>query len=918
MKDKEKNNKGIKESKELFKKFQFFDKIENEDEGDIECRVKYSLNEFLPIQMKTINKFIFMIGSPQNKGLRDENEMENVMIKVYRNKVLDEYKFFNKQFCFFEVYKVNPKITCLAAIGINENEDSSKHRVAMPVLKLYDFTNCFNKSACQGPALINVININSDKQIMISNMKSISCFAINENNTMASIGLSNGKVILIESKITLEDNSPRVIRYLSDDRIKEAVTNIQFKLVNGSQMLFVTTLKQIFYFKIEEKKEEGEIIPESGIVSSCFDYYSNKNFLAFSNDSGLSMYSNFKKVAQWTFEGSILYLSFFNDYIVFLSNRNMESILQIFDLNNRYFAHFENTFDKILLVSCDKENLYALFETDIGKEVRIYQEKDNKDKFETFYKKGFYDTAYTYAKNLNYDGKTLAEISNRHAKYLYKGLEYEKSIKEYIKTINYLDPSYVIQDFLDGSKLDNLIYYLEALHNNDRFKENCPHQEMKDYTALLLNCYIKQKQLDKLKDFLDKIDGNEKLIDIGTAIEVCKESDQADIALNIATKCGITESSIQILIELQEEYNSGLNSIVNEESIVKKYKLFLKYGEILLDKCPSETNKAICKLIGDIIVIRQSNNENAKLEIEEINYDTIIQIYHKKEKDFEKLLKFIMEKDINCPISIIHRQIEVYCKHKRTKELVNLLNKKEYIDRIDKNYILLLLSTNESNAEIVLLSEKMNLKHELFQLYIKYNEQQKIIDFCKATGKDDPSIWVQALAYYINQYSNVINQSNKHQIKEYIRTIIRQVLDNEIVSPSVLFEVLSKIKNFSISLIKDILNHHLSNLQKTYDENKKICDQNNKSIDKLQCEIKDLKQKSKLFNISKCTICNQQLYMPYIYFFCSHAFHPNCLNSELKDNNMKKECPVCAKSIYNKISYITYSNCSCFSETKAN
>jgi len=108
-------------------------------------------------------------------------------------------------------------------------------------------------------------------------------------------------------------------------------------------------------------------------------------------------------------------------------------------------------------------------ETDMNlKQIIRLKEKDNKDKFETFYKKSFFDTAYEYAKNLNYDKRKISEISKQHATHLYKKGDYAKSIDQYILTINYHDPSYVIQLFLDGSKLDHLISYLEALHNDGK------------------------------------------------------------------------------------------------------------------------------------------------------------------------------------------------------------------------------------------------------------------------------------------------------------------------------------------------------------------------------------------------------------------------------------------------------------------
>ena len=72
---------------------------------------------------------------------------------------------------------------------------------------------------------------------------------------------------------------------------------------------------------------------------------------------------------------------------------------------------------------------------------------------------------------------------------------------------------------------------------------------MKDYTALLLNCYIKQKHIEKLKEFVDGKDISTQLVNVETAIEVCKDTDQIDLALSIADKANMFESYIMLLID---------------------------------------------------------------------------------------------------------------------------------------------------------------------------------------------------------------------------------------------------------------------------------------------------------------------------------------------------------------------------------
>ncbi len=61
----------------------------------------------------------------------------------------------------------------------------------------------------------------------------------------------------------------------------------------------------------------------------------------------------------------------------------------------------------------------------------------------------------------------------------------------YLKTIGEEAPSYVIEKYLDVQNINLLIDYLEKLietpvRSSNLFGNN------KDYTALLLNCYIKE------------------------------------------------------------------------------------------------------------------------------------------------------------------------------------------------------------------------------------------------------------------------------------------------------------------------------------------------------------------------------------------------------------------------------------------
>ena len=66
----------------------------------------------------------------------------------------------------------------------------------------------------------------------------------------------------------------------------------------------------------------------------------------------------------------------------------------------------------------------------------------------------------------------------------------------------------MIQRYIEMQHLPYLIKYLERLIETPNLQQNMNFNAMsdynKDYTALLLNCYVKLKQNDKISELIDK------------------------------------------------------------------------------------------------------------------------------------------------------------------------------------------------------------------------------------------------------------------------------------------------------------------------------------------------------------------------------------------------------------------------------
>ena len=736
------------------------------------------------------------------------------------------------------------------------------------------------------------------------------------------ISFSEGNDILYEVKCDdiynlMNAKERKIVAIKSPDT--KNITNIKYLRINNNQYLYFTTTEGTFYKNCLEAQPVlvGDQNMHSGAEEKNFDVSPDKILLSTPGTYYLEEYSYFAdesrylKIRSKVFDKPTKFLNIFKGYQVFVLYEENICTFCVYDPNNNIFVSYNNGLNNILSVLTDKEKIYVLTENSNMKKIVCFKEKDNKEKFDTFYKKNFYETAFNYAKSLGYDKKKLSEISKLHAEHLYKKGDYEKSIEQYKQTINHLDPSYVIQKFLDGSKLNFLIDYLEALQNNEEFKRNCIPERLKDFTALLLNCYIKQKQIKKLKEFVESKNINDE-VTIKTAIEVCKDTNKIDLALSIAQKAKMVESYIQILMDIKNDFAQSLDFIKTLTDIEQKFNLLLKYGEKFIEKKDviDDAMKVITSIVNDIIIIRNKDPcPKEEEKIKNLNYEKIISIFITKESEekLETLLDNIMNKDKDCPKQIILRRIELYVdRYAETRygsEIVDkireILVNEKFKNKLDKNYLLMLFKISGFSQGVTELSKIMELDQDLLQIYMETHEYQKINSSCDAIMKKyagsnkKVNYWLQALNYYIS----ISTQTTKGYLGDYIIEVLDHLANSkeEDFSPMILLDILDKARSnhghiIEFKVIKKYIIDWIKKQQESLKNDKKITEENYSKIEQNNQQLKELQVKAKPYNLSKCSICGQPLDIPFVYFTCGHGFHQLCINGESYE---EIECSTC-------------------------
>ena len=950
------------------RKFQFFEKVnkpvsENEKENikDNNELNKEKLNITLdnisingPKQMHTIDGYIFINGKAAYKK---EGVMvrENLIMKILDNEVIDEFRIFNVVYYDFCIKKYEEKpYFIIVGSSFYENFDNGEKEVFMMTsIKIYNATT-FIKSknkieieiekgiqtgAEPYPKFLNkqikllkrlsdgkLVCEKEEKMEKYESFQNINAFSINDNFTHAAISIEGvGNILVYGYPNLIECNTNEInMIYLPKIRYGERevnITNLEFAILNiqneMKRVLYATTGNSIYYYiwKYETENTSNsennimlrELSQERiGAYSGCISVKGSSLLIGSSNDDFIGEYNNLEFGKTWFFDGKKTFIDYYNDYILFAIFGESESYLEIYDRKNQFFVYYQADKKRIISVCHDNNYIYILYEESLNKKfIRQLKEKNNKDKFETFFQKKFFDDAVLYAENLGFDKKKISEISRKHAEYEYSKGNYEKSIDEYIKTIQYYEPTLVIQKFLEKTKLKYLVKYIESIIYNMDFKVR-DIEENKNYTTLLLHCYIMQEEIDKLKDFIDKKGQFFSKEIIKTVIDVCIETENIEMGLSIAKQYKMIEDYLRILIIHLNNYDEAINileeteknefDITNQDKI-KLYHIFSEYflkNEEGKEDYSDKFFESVLKFI-----------ENNKKTIDKKDVVKLIEIFMDSDKFFKVLFGIMESYDLDYNKEMIHRRIQLYLddleKDKKNKayenEIIDIIKNEKYISKYDSQYLIMLFKKNNFLEGIEILSEIHKYNQDLLYIYMEKKEYDKIINLCKNYGVSEHSFWGTSLNYFISKDNRKnLTKEETEKINNYLEIFLKGLFQSKIMNPINILDIIyEKNNDIPFYIINNLMIKSLENDINSIENEEKNYNEFDTKIEETVNEIKELKTKAYTFNLIKCCECRLPIELPTIVFKCGHGFHTSCINTNITDET---ECPKCKNKKY--------------------
>ena len=629
-------------------------------------------------------------------------------------------------------------------------------------------------------------------------------------------------------------------------------------------------------------------------------------------------------------EGEKVALAWFRNYLVVATVDNhkqsfnnhssmnnekeeMKHTLTIFDVPNKYIA-YTAPIKPIKAITSEWGTLFAIMENDNS----IFQltEKDIQTKLDLLFKKNFYDVAIKIAKSNQYDSYGLVDIFRQYGDHLYSKADYSGAIENYIKTIGQLEPSYVIRRFLDAHRIHDLTAYLRELHKTKNANE--------DHTILLLNCYTKLKDEERLDNFIFKKDKREALdFDIDIAIRVCRQAGYNNHALSLAKAHGKHATYLQIQLDDLNNYEEAL-SYISSLPFEDAEKNVVQYGGILLQNLPAKMVaflKILCTDYQPTCLPNASEEELGTGSENDMqmktfqspncsNPDNFLRHFFKKSDEaidfLEHMIKVKPEKSSELVYnSLLEHYLQSYgtlqvdyetddladdvksfhqqSKAELERKLLGTL--KSSNAKYNSDHVLVLCQLHNFHPGTLYLYEKKQLYGEILKHHIQHQNVAAAVATCRKFGDQNPGLWLQTLQFVANDCS-YDNPAQQDQIAE----ILSVVEQNRLMSPLLVIRTLAASPNANLGLVRDFLKNAILIEDRQTKEDEDLIERYRVDTAEMKDKIHRLKEDATTFQVSKCTACNHTLELPSVHFLCQHSYHQHCFQSY---SESEAECPKC-------------------------
>lgn len=799
-----------------------------------------------------------------------------------------------------------PQIRTL--LTIEENVSAANSR---PTIKLWPVDRLLRTTDIVEPVVVKY------QQPSGSNVYPLTAVATTPSLSQIGLGFAGGQVVLIRGNIAKNRSVKQKTLY----KAPEPITNLHFVTNESNTItLYATTTGQTLAFdtSLNGKSTSPIVLEERGCGIGC-SLVNDEEQLIVARDEAIYFYTTDGRGPCFAFDAPKVMLRRFKHYLLLataapstmaptLENRPIPSE----DDNDAGIGNEDTPVypynDATTFIILDTKNKLVAYTGVVPGGVRgmavewgsvfvlgghgtldHFSEKDLLKRLDILYRQNLYPLAVKMAQNGSYDLPSVAGIYKRYGDWLYAKDDFDMAMAQYMQTIGYVEPSYIIRKYLDAQRLVNLAGYVQQLHTEG--------MATSDHTTLLLNCYTKLRDEERLNQFIHTPEDYQ--FDVDTAIHVCRQAGFYDQALYLADKFNKTGMYLKLKIEDQGDIQAALDYMHKLDD--KEISTYLtEFGRRCLATLPRETTK----LLVNVCIREMDARDSSSLSLRKIQHlfadqptwlvvfleSVIDRRWSENQGDDDSVAK---EENDDMKLAW-NTLLELYLcgvessendgvKEKRTpKERALEVLHQSQGRMVDWDRAYFLCASNDFTEGIAVLYELKGDIGALFDLYIVQDDVKSMQELLDKHGEQQPDLYVKALHYFAG---NPQLADSERLLKECLDTIEKY----NIMAPLRVLQALggSDKSGVTLGVVRSYIMRQIEATNKRIQDNKKTINSYSKQHQKYRQEMDDLKNKPVVFQSTKCSSCMAPLDLPSIHFMCKHSYHHRCLG------DVGDICPKC-------------------------
>ncbi|KAG8932101.1 hypothetical protein FRC02_001657 [Tulasnella sp. 418] len=602
------------------------------------------------------------------------------------------------------------------------------------------------------------------------------------------------------------------------------------------------------------------------------------------------------------------------------------SKVTIFDVENKYVAFSGPFKEGVREVVSQWDQLYVL--ANDGK-LYLLEEKPTSAKLDTLFRQSRFLLAINLAKTQGVDEAGIADIHRQYGDHLYSKGDDDGAMTQYIKTLGYLQPSYVIRKFLDAKRITNLTTYLQELHS-PRYGRSMLISLPDEMTQMLIDlcsgASLSPPQPPPNQEnappsptkggsggslyfpYLTYNRGNATEPAANSSVtgppalpsEPLPQSSQQqqqqqsghqrtasnarrshhDVVTSSAPPSpppGQTRRGPLKRRPSPRQYFAHFVDHLNHFSMFLEAVAWNRWGQqIELEDGGNIANDSTPVIPSDGFLVDEESEKADQVSV----WNTLLELY-----------LTLSAKELEAG----NRKASVIIKNKALAILKGDSRGQKF--PYDQTHALIICSTKDFTEGLVILWEQMGMYEDILRFWMEKENSNvehagstrpsvEVVRHLSLYGPSHPHLYPFVLRF-LTSTPALLSRHTKD-----VEQILEVIHDRKIIPPLGVVQVLSRNGVASVGLVKGWLMKRIMESKEEVDADRQlIASYRNETESKLK-EVAELSdpEHPRVFHVTRCSACGGQLDLPSIHFMCKHSYHQRCLGEH------ENECPNCART----------------------